>query len=87
MITGIFSGMVMQRDKDNRSLTYITADKTIEHISCKAQYGAEIEVSYSEGVISGIPVGGPYSLEINGALYTDIYVGDLWVLAGQSNME
>ncbi|MBE7056535.1 MAG: sialate O-acetylesterase [Ruminococcaceae bacterium] len=87
MITGIFSGMVMQRDKENKSLIYITTDEIIENISCKAQNGTNFDVLYKDGVISGIPVGGPYDLKINDALYTDIYVGDLWILAGQSNME
>ena len=45
-----------------------------------------------QGAIAGLPVGGPYSLSFcigNGtesASYNDIYVGDLWLLAGQSNM-
>jgi hypothetical protein len=37
----------------------------------------------AEGTAYGEPAGGPY--EIEGA--KDILVGDLWVLAGQSNME
>ncbi len=37
----------------------------------------------ADGTSHGLPVGGPY--EIEGA--HDILVGDLWVLAGQSNME
>ena len=37
----------------------------------------------ADGLAYGLPVGGPY--EIEGA--RDILVGDLWVLAGQSNME
>ncbi len=45
------------------------------------------------GTIKGIPQGGPYSLEVRVAGTTtvdaikDFYVGDLWLLAGQSNME
>lgn len=39
-----------------------------------------------------LDVGGPYAIElsINGqivASYTDLYVGDIWILAGQSNMQ
>jgi len=43
--------------------------------------------------IKGIPTGGPYRLEVRieglpgTAFVDDILVGDLWVLAGQSNME
>lgn len=46
----------------------------------------------SKGRIEGVPTGGPYTLEFearNGsnAVVRDILVGDLWVLAGQSNMD
>jgi sialate O-acetylesterase len=45
-----------------------------------------------EGELKGVPQGGPYSLEVRIVASTpevikDLYVGDLWVLAGQSNME
>lgn len=45
-----------------------------------------------EGELKGVPQGGPYSLEVRIVAGTpevikDLYVGDLWVLAGQSNME
>jgi len=44
------------------------------------------------GLLQGVPQGGPYSLEVRIVAGTpevikDIYIGDLWVLAGQSNME
>ena len=45
-----------------------------------------------QGVIAGLPVGGPYKLKISigsgreKLLLKDIFVGDLWLLAGQSNM-
>lgn len=45
------------------------------------------------GLIKGVPQGGPYSLEVRVAGSTaldsvkDFFVGDLWLLAGQSNME
>ena len=42
-------------------------------------------------ILTGIPTGGPYSFTISDneseVMLTDIYVGDLWLLAGQSNME
>ncbi len=42
--------------------------------------------------LKGIPTGGPYTLELRApgatpVLVKDLLVGDLWVLAGQSNME
>jgi len=45
------------------------------------------------GLLKGVPQGGPYSLEVRVAGSTsidaikDFYIGDLWLLAGQSNME
>ena len=44
------------------------------------------------GTINGLPTGGPYTLEFSIAgskeclTVKDILVGDIWVLAGQSNM-
>jgi len=46
-----------------------------------------------EGRLSGVPVGGPYQVEfaIEGTterlMLKEIYVGDLWILGGQSNMQ
>jgi sialate O-acetylesterase len=46
------------------------------------------------GTISGIPTGGPYHIEVRvsgvanvNVSVGNVWVGDLWVLAGQSNME
>jgi sialate O-acetylesterase len=44
------------------------------------------------GTVNGIPTGGPYTIEFRSSGATpvvvkDILVGDLWILAGQSNME
>jgi len=45
------------------------------------------------GTLKGVPQGGPYSVEVRVAGTTSIdaikefFIGDLWVLAGQSNME
>ena len=45
-----------------------------------------------EARIEGVPVGGPYTVEVRAggsaaSSVDDILVGDLWILAGQSNME
>lgn len=55
---------------------------------------------YSDGVLRNVPVGGPYRIEVvlkgrgeRGAIggsrlvIEPVFVGDLWVLAGQSNMQ
>lgn len=44
-----------------------------------------------ETTLPANPYGGPYTLEIKSAkskkVFTDIYIGDVWVCSGQSNME
>ncbi|MDR3617983.1 MAG: sialate O-acetylesterase, partial [Paludisphaera borealis] len=48
-----------------------------------------------DGKIVGVPTGGPYMIQVtfgdpssgNSAFVGPVFVGDLWVLAGQSNME
>ena len=50
---------------------------------------------FVDGKLVGVPVGGPYTIRltlkdgptIQNAVIGPVYVGDLWVLAGQSNME
>jgi sialate O-acetylesterase len=53
---------------------------------------ATIESTTWSAEISGVPAGGPYQLELRAAgadpvVIRDLLVGDLWMLAGQSNME
>ena len=53
---------------------------------------ATVESATWTGSLPGVPMGGPYNIEFRSAPATpvivkDILVGDLWVLAGQSNME
>ncbi|MCK5861840.1 MAG: sialate O-acetylesterase [Candidatus Hydrogenedentes bacterium] len=44
-----------------------------------------------QGVLEGIPVGGPYTIELRAGddtcLINPVLAGDLWILAGQSNMQ
>jgi sialate O-acetylesterase len=52
-------------------------------------------ITFVDGKLAGVPAGGPYTIRCqikiggNPATTTidNVYVGDLWVLAGQSNME
>ena len=46
----------------------------------------------ADGAVHNVPAGGPYTIEVDTAArkrfrFTGILVGDLWVLAGQSNMD
>jgi sialate O-acetylesterase len=55
----------------------------------------QITFNQAESKLVGVPVGGPYTIycqfkrenQMAAAQIGNIYVGDLWVLAGQSNME
>jgi sialate O-acetylesterase len=55
---------------------------------------ASVSGSAWSGTLKGVPTGGPYRIELRATGSTDaaavvqnVLVGDLWVLAGQSNME
>jgi len=91
MITGIIDGMVMQRNALDFAEIIILSDEKIE----KTEYydGKEFfsitfeKISEGEYKLQGIPVGGPYTVFVNGRKFRNIYVGDVWILAGQSNMQ
>ncbi len=55
-----------------------------------AEVGA-VECAVVDGVLTGavrgVPTGGPYTLRVGETTVPGLLVGDLWVLAGQSNME
>ncbi|MDR7130164.1 sialate O-acetylesterase [Algoriphagus sp. 4150] len=63
--------------------------------------GEKVRISLAGAVTSGtvdadsswimklpqLPAGGPYVLEVNQQKINDVYIGDVWVAGGQSNME
>src|SRR3954447_18727744 len=53
---------------------------------------ATVDSATWTGTLAAVPMGGPYNIEFRSSPATpvilkDILIGDLWVLAGQSNME
>ncbi len=85
-IRGIANGMVMQRDKNNLCDIYFYADEPVEKIEVDDKFSfVKFEKENEKYHLSGIRTGGPYTLKINNEIFNDIYVGDLWILAGQSN--
>lgn len=89
ILNGISSGMVMQRNLEN-NLCDIHVQLTCvgePHVSL----GMLIPEKDGWYNLCQIPCGGPYSLIISDdageVRLEDIYVGDVWMLAGQSNME
>lgn len=88
IIKGLKSGAVLQRnDRDVCEITF-SGEFAGDPV---ASPGKIVKVSDSTWKLTDIFVGGPYELTIRDerdtVTFTDIYVGDLWLLAGQSNME
>ncbi len=86
---GIVNGMVMQRNDKNVSEIVITDVSEILSATYSGKTSGELHFDKIERgwKLTGIPVGGPYIVTINQEMFCDIYVGDLWILAGQSNMQ
>ena len=87
-IKGLKNGAVLQRDENNFCKITLIADFTgVPKISL----GKLTPIDNNKWELSDIYLGGPYSITIeddaDSIIFTDIYVGDLWLLAGQSNME
>ncbi len=84
----IGDGMVLQRDVEN--LLWGTAEPatTVTVTFLKKKYTA---VADDDGAwtieLPAVKYGGPYDLTIDDIVLHDIYVGDLWLCSGQSNME
>lgn len=91
ILYGLASGMVMQRGEDNTCdiLIGLKAQSTVI-----ASTGSLTEIGVNEGIrefrLTGIPVGGPYTLTLTSGFerldFDTLYVGDVWMLSGQSNM-
>ena len=93
---------VYQRDANDKADIPIALDdfdepgSTIESATITPAAGnARIAFNQAESKLVGVPVGGPYTIFCQvkheglarQATVANVYVGDLWVLAGQSNME
>lgn len=88
-ITGIQKGMVMQRGADDTCDVLLTSDTPLIRVLYSGSKDGEAVLELqgeNRYRLRGIPVGGPYTVTIDDSLYADVYVGDVWLLAGQSNM-
>src|SRR6056297_527964 len=87
----VSDGMVLQRDSDVRIWGWASENEEIMiefngdmHQTTAGESG-EWEIQLGK-----LDAGGPYSMTIEGKnrlTIDDIYVGDVWVASGQSNME
>lgn len=86
---GIKNSMVMQRNADNVCEIYIKAQKmpAVSYSGQGISGECEVESTDKGFKVTGIPAGGPYTVTADGEIFTDILVGDVYLLAGQSNME
>lgn len=87
---GIKDGAVLQRGADNSCniMIYGISDARCKYGMDRPDLSAKVQsISQDAVCITGIPVGGPYHVSVNDMVFKDIYVGDVWLLAGQSNME
>ena len=88
IIKGINNGAVLQRDEKDFCKVTLFAEFTGNP---KISLGKLTHIENNKWELSEIYIGGPYSFtiedDVDAVTFTNIYVGDLWLLAGQSNME
>ena len=82
------SGMVMQRGKPIPVWGKADAEELITIQFNKKQYTATADANGRWRIdLPKMKAGGPYTLEVNGEKLTDIMIGDVWLLSGQSNID
>jgi sialate O-acetylesterase len=91
---------VYQRDVNGKGEVPVGLDETFKNgqlIEASVNGASMVSqgVKLVDGKLVGVPVGGPYTINyrvksantIKSGSVGPVFVGDLWVLAGQSNME
>lgn len=87
----ISDGMVLQRG--DTACVWGTADPgevvTVKLLKKSYRTTADADGKWSVGIPTAKKnmVGGPYEMQINDRTLHDIYVGDVWLCSGQSNMD
>lgn len=87
----IGDGMVLQRDTDVKLWGWASKGEPISISFLGEKYKTVADNNGNWSVSLGdLPAGGPFLMEITGSnkiQLKDIYVGDVWIASGQSNME
>lgn len=89
-LSSIFTnGMVIQRNKPIFINGYSNGNYVTIHFLEKI-YRTQVTNGYFELYLDALPAGGPYEMVLydgDKTVISDIWLGDIWVLGGQSNME
>ena len=82
------SGMVLQRNKVIPIWGEADAGEQVTVLFNKKQYTTTADANGKWRVdLPKMKAGGPYELTVNSLQFTDILVGDVWLLSGQSNID
>lgn len=95
ILYGLYSGMVLQREGELCRVRFAADAVGAVRAAVSVSHGQVEETEPQDGhrcfFLTGIPIGGPYTLTLSddtdSVTLADLYVGDVWLLAGQSNME
>ena len=95
--SGLAAHQVIQRGTDGRGVLRVAGTSPDGQVDLRYVPGgswtkvADARGGQWSGELKGIPAGGPYRIEMRAGSATaaveDVFTGDLWILAGQSNME
>lgn len=88
----ISDGMVLQRDTEVSIWGKAVANESLKLTFVGNEHSTVVKEDGSwEIVLNDLKPGGPFIIKINSAdeekIVKDVYVGDVWVLSGQSNMQ
>jgi sialate O-acetylesterase len=80
--------MVLQRDAKLKIWGWADPSEAVRVTFNKKSYNTVTgDKGYWEISLPAQKAGGPYAMQVNNITLNDVYVGDVWVCSGQSNME